>query len=516
MRILRGNTLPDYTLLSSNASGAKKDSYKGHERWMYQPIMDVNVDDVDVADIEQLSQDKVNLFDRQYAGVRLKPSMYNIQKPYSDGTVLVINTLYESIVSLSDVEASKIKPCEINETSPKTIMQLYLLGLLVFEEDDETIKLKIIRSRSAFAPGDAANFVIYPTQACNARCHYCFEDGIVESLSMSSSVAQETVNFIQRNIAPSDEVVFRWFGGEPLLASDTITFVCDQVSRMYDGSVEFSSNVTTNGYRIDDDLIRTAKEIWHARKFNLTLDGYGKEHNLRKNYKNVSGDPYKKILGDIEKLIDAGIFVVCRLNMDKLNLNNFESMLDDLDRFKNEEMFFLHNTTLRCPRWDDPNNYILPKDYADAYEYTYSQLFSRGFYSDIKHIFPLRMRGNCLARLLNEIIIGSDGYLYKCEQLPASPDFAVGHVSTGAVLNPVYEEWLDVDIKRDGCKKCVYLPLCGGGCRQYWEENRPGIISPCAREKDYIGTILDLVHEWVVHGFIRARSLEDAFEGKAC
>ena len=46
MKIIRGNTLPDYTLLSQKASLSAVDGYLRQDAWMYKPIAGVNIEEV--------------------------------------------------------------------------------------------------------------------------------------------------------------------------------------------------------------------------------------------------------------------------------------------------------------------------------------------------------------------------------------------------------------------------------------------------------------------------------------
>ena len=55
MIIVRGNTLPDYSLLSLKAGSAEIDGYQHHEKWQYKPIMGVNVDEISGENILLLS-----------------------------------------------------------------------------------------------------------------------------------------------------------------------------------------------------------------------------------------------------------------------------------------------------------------------------------------------------------------------------------------------------------------------------------------------------------------------------
>ena len=504
MRIIRGNTLPDYSLLSQNASGFNIDGYQHHEKWQYQPVMGVNVDEVDGAAVEALSPADVERFKATRRGVAIEPSKFNVSKAFPDGTTAIFNMMTESIALLTQEELAEVKTRAVDEEFGLVALKLYELGFLTRADDDEDFKLQVIRARSAFASSDAINFIIYPTMGCNARCAYCFEEGVPQT-SMSNETVGDTIDFILRNVAPGDEVVFRWFGGEPLIAHKAITHICTEVGNAWGDAVVFNSNITTNGFAINDGLIETAVNVWHAKKFHLTIDGWRDEHGRRKKYLDQSVDSYGKLLSDIDKLMDAGIFVVCRLNLDKNNLHMLDQILTDLERFKDSKLFYIHSTTLRCPVNGNPDDYILQSDFPWAYDQMFRAMYEHGFYHDIKHILPLRLRGNCLARVMNEVIIGADGLLYKCEQYPTLPQYSVGSLKTGIVFNDVYRTWINPDIEREQCRKCSFLPLCGGGCKQYWDANRPGIISPCVREKAHFDVVAQLVYEWGTRGSVLPR-----------
>lgn len=504
MKIVRGNTLPDYSLLSMKAGSAEIDGYQHHEKWQYKPIMGVNVEDVLGEDIINISSQDYEKALKRIGSSKLVRSMFNLERSFDDGTTILMNTMTESVAVLSEEEYQKYSWIALNsDYDDKVIVQLFLLGFLTKDDDSELFKLDVIRNRSAFASSDAINITIYPTQECNARCFYCFENG-EKRTPMTAETAAKVVEYITRNVTAEDEVVFRWFGGEPLVADDIIDYITHEVNQFFDGKLKFSSIVTTNGFNITDDLIYRAKNTWNAKKFHVTIDGYGAEHNRRKNYCDKSIDAYQKLLSDMRKLIEAGIFVVCRFNLDKKNIGQLDDILRDLEQFKNSDLFYIHTTTLRRPPNAPLEDYILAQDYDWAYDLIWRKMYSYGFYDGIKHILPLRLRGNCLACVMNEVLINSDGNLFKCLQHTTDESHKVGDCTTGVVFNNNYLDWLDVSIKRPQCQKCAYLPMCSGGCKEYWYENRPE-ISPCAREKTYFNTLTQLIHEWVTCGEIKER-----------
>jgi radical SAM protein with 4Fe4S-binding SPASM domain len=504
MIIVRGNTLPDYSLLSLKAGSAEIDGYQHHEKWQYKPIMGVNVDEISGENVLLLSAEEYEAALKRIGDSKLIFSQFNLEKTFYDGITILINTMTEAVISLTQAEYEVYANIEAAYSyADKLIVQLFLLGFLVKEDDSELFKLEVIRQRSAFASSDAINITIYPTQECNARCFYCFENG-EKRTPMTLETAKKVVEYITKNITVNDEVVFRWFGGEPLVGAHIIDYITENVDTFFDGKLKFNSIVTTNGFNISDDLIEKATKKWHTKKFHLTIDGYDKEHNKRKNYYDKSINAYQKLLSDMRKLIDAGIFVVCRFNLDKKNISQLDDILHDLEQFKHSDLFYIHTTTLRRPPNAPLEDYILAQDYDWAYDIIWRKMYRYGFYDGIKHILPLRLRGNCLACVMNEVLINSDGNLFKCLQHTTDASHKVGDCTTGVVFNQNYLEWLDVSIKRENCQKCAYLPMCSGGCKEYWYENRPE-ISPCAREKTYFNTLTELIHEWITTGTITER-----------
>jgi uncharacterized protein len=372
---------------------------------------------------------------------------------------------------------------------------MFLLGILARDDVDESFIVNIIRNQSLFSSRDAINIHIYPTQECNANCHYCYQK-YEKQTRMTMETADEVVQYITENVTLEDEIVLRWFGGEPLVAPEIIDYICGQLARHFDNKLRSSSIITTNGYEITDDLINRAKEKWNAKKFHIPIDGYRGEHNSRKGFADKGIDAYQKLLTDIKKLIDNGIFVMCRLNFDKKNFQQLPDILNDLQPFRDSNIIQIYPTTIRRLFGQPIDDFILPSDYVWFYDFVYRKMFAYGFYNNINQILPLRRRGNCMAGLMNAVIINSERNLFKCLQYSTDEKYKVGDCRTGIIFNQANLEWLDVSIKYSECEECSFLPLCNGGCKCYRALNRPE-ISPCVREKYLINTVFDLTHEWV-------------------
>lgn len=498
MKIVRKNTLPQYSLLSKRLSGIEVDGYQHHEVWQYQPLMGVNVKNELSKEDYELTEEYIKKYKNEVRNIQLTYSVYNLEEKYDDGVHILVNTLTEAVVVLTEEEYSLFIERPAINCMDFFVVKMYQLGFYVRENDSELFKQQILRGKSAYASDDAINITIYPTQVCNARCYYCFEYGEKQT-PMSKETADQTIKYICDNVSPEDEIIYRWFGGEPLIGEKTIDYIIDGVNKAFDGKIKYSSIITTNGFLLSEELIVKMKEKWHLRKIHLTIDGYREEHNRRKNYYNQEIDAYSKLISDMKVLIDNKIHIVCRFNLDKINVIQMDDILDDLAPYKDSSYFYMHVTTLRCPPKDDISKYYTPEDFDRMYDYVWDKLFEKGFYKSIEYLLPLRQRGNCMAGVMNEIMINSEGNLFKCLQHSVEPDQKVGDVWTGIVFNSSYINWMQINLLSEECRNCVYMPLCGGGCKEYRLQNREG-VSPCTREKFYMKVVFDLVHKMVTKG----------------
>ena len=138
MVIVRGNTLPDYSLLSIKAGSAEVDGYQHHEKWQYKPIMGVNVDDVLGEEIINISDEAFENALKKISKSMLVPSLFNLERTFGDSTTVIINTMTEAVALLTREEYEKYKSIStITNYHDKIIVQLFLLGFLIKDDDSE-------------------------------------------------------------------------------------------------------------------------------------------------------------------------------------------------------------------------------------------------------------------------------------------------------------------------------------------------------------------------------------------
>ena len=62
--------------------------------------------------------------------------------------------------------------------------------------------------------------IILPTEKCNFRCTYCYEDFLIGK--MPPAIERGVKALIDRRSDSLDRLEISWFGGEPLLAADVV------------------------------------------------------------------------------------------------------------------------------------------------------------------------------------------------------------------------------------------------------------------------------------------------------
>ncbi len=120
-----------------------------------------------------------------------------------------------------------------------------------------------------FPLGDVVELTFITTEACNLRCRYCYQ----KNFPSNFMPAELAIDSIRGAIAHgADSLALTFFGGEPLLAADTIFEVLTEARRLErETGVFITAKSPTNGVLLDESIIERAKEL---RLFlSLSFDG---------------------------------------------------------------------------------------------------------------------------------------------------------------------------------------------------------------------------------------------------
>src|SRR5258708_7739425 len=93
-----------------------------------------------------------------------------------------------------------------------------------------------------------------PTEACNFRCFYCYEDFLVGR--MAPSVVRGLERLLEARAPTLEHLTLSWFGGEPLLERDLVLGLLAHVAHLRElhPRMQLESDITTNAWHLDRPL----------------------------------------------------------------------------------------------------------------------------------------------------------------------------------------------------------------------------------------------------------------------
>lgn len=268
-------------------------------------------------------------FQKRYMNLKYRFNKNVITTEYQD-KIIIYNGLTGAIVSLYDYEYNNIH----TDISCDYSNFLYCNYFLVREDFDENqviddFKKQFTKYISPTYLDRPNHYTILTTSRCNARCTYCYEQLLPNKKHMTEETALDIVKYIVNNSEPGRPITIEWFGGEPLYNSRVIDIISSNVCS---AGIDFTSNMISNGYLFTDELISKASSLWKLQDVQITLDGTEEVYNKTKRYI-YQGNPFKTVIENIHKLLQANIHVTIRLNCDK---NNYKNLIE-LVKFIKEE-----------------------------------------------------------------------------------------------------------------------------------------------------------------------------------
>ena len=173
---------------------------------------------------------------------------------------------------------------------------------------------------------------ILPTEKCNFRCTYCYEDFLIGR--MKPGIVAGIKSLISRRAPDLGQLQLNWFGGEPLLAKSVIMDVAKHAKALsIEYGFEFSGGLTTNGYLLDSHTLSSLV----AQKqdfFQVTLDGWGANHDVTR--RRADGGPtFDRIWSNLIGARSAAFEFECVLRLHSTP-GNQESLLDLCNQIRRE------------------------------------------------------------------------------------------------------------------------------------------------------------------------------------
>lgn len=370
-----------------------------------------------------------------------------------DSDVLIYNNLTKELLLLDNSEflllknGNKIYP---GNTIVDLLVKKWFLVPCDYDEtklsDQVTSIVKKLNINNGISVYD-----ILTTTTCNARCFYCFEAG-VKPVSMSDSTADAVADYIIKNYN-NKNVHIKWFGGEPLCNTSAINIISKKLRR---NNIIFNSEMTTNGYLFDKNLVLSAKNIWNLKQVQITLDGTKDLYNKIKNYKNNDQNPFEHVIRNIGMLLNSEIGVKIRLNFDFYNEKDLYLLIDYLYKFYGSKERFSVYCHMIFSAGSYKNNLRTSEhlnDLGDRLLKIQDYIFNIGLSGKLRLSREIKIN-NCMADSMNSVMITPEGNLGRCEH-HINDDFY------GTIFEDVKRQpWSDYKEREQKCNKCALYPTC--------------------------------------------------------
>jgi uncharacterized protein len=394
----------------------------------------------------------------------MKPSRYNLYIPLKNKKYVLFNTLSTAIFFVDDELKHAIQkdPSSIPEEAVKDFTAQWVL---IDEAFNELEVVSVKRNETRFN-SPYLSFTILTTTDCNLNCPYCFEKK--GDMTMSASTCERVISFMEKftEVYRPKELNVRIFGGEPLLNTEPMFEILDHFN-VYseEHHVDFTADITTNGTLLTQELMDQL-ENYPMGVAQVTLDGPKPMHNKKRVYHNGKGT-YEDIMSALKILQDSSMQPRIRINVDAINKDAIPTLLDDLkDRGLSNVLIYygiVRPLSQACETYD--TSCMTDLEIGTVIPSLWRAALQRGFE------LPLKVTGNlvgCGLQSTSAYTIDPEGRIYKCVTGVGYPEQAMGTIGEHGEIpqwNPVYYTWLSRDpLEFPTCKKCVFFPLCGGGC----------------------------------------------------
>lgn len=401
--------------------------------------------------------------------MKVKPSQFNFCYR-KDHETIVYNTFTKDCIAVDDTNLPLIQNSYDSSSCDQDSLHFLMdRGFIVDADFDEVAYLKYYNYMVRFA-SDYLSLTIAPTLSCNFDCPYCFENkrgGV-----MSSDVQDKVIDFLEEKLKSGvRRMDLTWYGGEPLICFDIIQSLCDRITELtkrYD--VKTKMGMITNGFLITD-VVAEFLEKNHI-SVQITIDGMAQNHNERR-YLRGGGKTFDTIIQNLHYFDNKEVDVYIRMNVDRHNASDYESLTQLIQSYQNKRMILYPAVTENVNEREESRlDYYMSDNKFDGF---IAATRRKGlFHKDVNTVpisndvstVPDNRSYFCAAELENSYVIDDRGHVYKCWNEVGKDNFCFSLDNPNKINYKSLLNYMgDIVFEDPRCKKCVFLPICFGGCK---------------------------------------------------
>lgn len=354
-----------------------------------------------------------------------------------------------------------------------TEIQSLITGEMIYTEDlYETIAMES-GEKESYIKALCLNII----HDCNLRCKYCFADeGEYHGARkvMSAEVGKKAIDFVIEKSGPRKNIEVDLFGGEPLMAFDTIKEIVEyakEQEKLHKKLIRFT--MTTNATLLNDEIMKYMDE--NMGNIVLSIDGRKSVNDKVRTRIDGSGS-YDRILPNIQKMVnmrDKSKAYYVRGTFTRENIDFYEDVKHMADLGFKEisiEPVVLPNEHELSLREED-----LPVIFQQ-YDKLYADMLQRhkdGTEFKFYHFNIDLQGGPCVYKRISGcgagheyVAITPDGDIYPCHQFVGNEDFLMGDIYSGISNEKMVQEFKTAHVyNKPKCNDCWAKFYCSGGCQ---------------------------------------------------
>lgn len=279
--------------------------------------------------------------------------------------------------------------------SASTSLPIYDIELLAQLVSDQTLEL-----------------ILMPTEACNFRCTYCYEDFTIGRMSADTITGVKAL--IARRAPELNSLYLSWFGGEPLVARDIVLDISAYTSTLSQSypNLTYRAGATTNGYLLNRATVSQLAAVG-VLDYQISLDGPRDIHDRSRRQANGRGS-YDRIWENLLAIRDSreSVSVTLRVHFDADTVSQMGSLIDDLRcEFLSDARFSVFFKPIE--RLGGPNDAAIKKMSLVEEQVAIEMLKRKLYYDDL--VEPKEEQPYvCYASRPNSLVIRANGSIGKC------------------------------------------------------------------------------------------------------
>ncbi len=403
----------------------------------------------------------------------------NIAVDVNSGAVHVLDQTAYDLLSLLDGPMVEHCPDEVAAQLPQydreslncaweDLYQLQQQGLLFTDDNYIDPEAAVLMQKDA--PVKA--LCLHVSHDCNLRCKYCFAStgdfGTGHRMTMNVETAKKAIDFVIARSGKRHNIEVDFFGGEPLMAMDTVKATVDYARSLEkEHNKNFRFTITTNGILLDDDTIDYINE--NMSNAVLSLDGRPEVNDNMRPTVNGKGS-YDVILPKFQKLVagrgDKDYYL--RGTFTRHNRDFAQDVIHIADQG-------FRNVSVEPVVGDAKYDYTFKEEdlpgILEEYENLARELLAR---DDINffHFNVDLTQGPCVIKRMRGcgagceyVAVTPDGDIYPCHQFVGKEEYKLGNVYDNTFDMDISRKFAGLNIyTRPDCKDCWARFYCSGGC----------------------------------------------------